>query len=167
MANLLSSALLLLLFSFVISSVADLSLSSPQELRSFRIQDIQEGEKARGCTYTVKIKTSCSSPRYTRDAISLDFGDRYRNEVYAPRLDDPSSYTFERCSTDTFTLQGPCGYGVCYLYLYRSGYDGWIPSSVKIYEPSGRAITFYYGSPIPNGVWYGFDQCNSATLAST
>ncbi|KAJ4794692.1 embryo-specific protein 3 [Rhynchospora pubera] len=170
MANLLTSTFsLLLLFSFVLSSVADADLSlptTPQELRSFKIHDTQVGEKASGCSYTVKIKTSCSSPRYTRDAISIAFGDRYRNEVYAPRIDDPSSDTFESCSTDTFTLQGPCGYGVCYLYLYRSGYDGWVPSSVKIYEPSGRAVTFYYDTPIPNGVWYGFDQCRQATLAS-
>lgn len=33
------------------------------------------------CRYTVIIKTSCSSPRYTRDQISLSFGDGYRNQV--------------------------------------------------------------------------------------
>lgn len=36
------------------------------------------------CTYTVSIKTSCSSPRLTRDAISLVFGDFYHNEVLLP-----------------------------------------------------------------------------------
>lgn len=35
-----------------------------------------------GCSYTVKIKTSCSSSRFTRDMISLAFGDAYRNEVF-------------------------------------------------------------------------------------
>ncbi|KAJ3694213.1 hypothetical protein LUZ60_009693 [Juncus effusus] len=151
-----------LFFLFVISSAADVSITTPQELKSFKIQEIKEGEeKGNGyyCTYTVKIKTSCYSPKYTRDAISLAFGDLYGNEVYVPRLDDPSIYTFERCSTDTFQRNGPCGYGVCYLYLYRYGYDGWTPDSVKIYEPSGHTITFYYGTPLPNGVWYGFDQC--------
>lgn len=33
------------------------------------------------CRYTVIIRTSCSSPRYTRDQISLSFGDGYRNQV--------------------------------------------------------------------------------------
>jgi hypothetical protein len=41
MANIFTSAFVVLLFSFVISSVADLSLSTPQEHRSFKIQDIK------------------------------------------------------------------------------------------------------------------------------
>lgn len=77
-----------------------------------------------------------------------------------PRLDDPSSGTFERCSADTFKIRGPCGYGVCYLYLRRDGYDGWVPDSVSIYEINyGRSITFYYRQALPNGVWYGFNNC--------
>ncbi|KAJ6837074.1 embryo-specific protein ATS3B-like [Iris pallida] len=144
----------------------------PHELRSFKIreekvQDNNQQQLGRGCSYTVKIKTSCSSPRYTRDAVSLAFGDAYRNEVYVPRLDDPSSKTFERCSTDTFNIQGPCGYGICYLYLYRNGWDGWIPDSVKVYEVSyRRAITFYYGTPLPNAIWYGFNQCSRISVPS-
>ncbi|XP_058004833.1 embryo-specific protein ATS3A-like [Hevea brasiliensis] len=38
---------------------------------------------------TVKKTTSCSSTRYTRDHISLAFGDAYGNQVYAPRIDNP------------------------------------------------------------------------------
>lgn len=33
------------------------------------------------CSYTVIIKTSCSSVSYTRDKISIAFGDVYGNEV--------------------------------------------------------------------------------------
>ncbi|XP_072984849.1 embryo-specific protein ATS3B-like [Typha latifolia] len=165
------SLLLLLLFisaSFQASSCLESVKGRPQELRSFKIQEHQEAGSGRGCSYTVKIKTSCSSKRITRDAISLAFGDAYSNEVYAPRLDDPSSGTFESCSTDTFKIQGPCGYGVCYLYLRRDGRDGWTPEWVQVYEPHvSRALTFYYGSPIPNGIWYGFNNCPRVSQSAT
>lgn len=115
----------------------------------------------RACTYTVQIKTSCSSPRSSPDAVSLAFGDAYRNEVYAARL--TPRYGFERCATDTFGVAGPCGYGVCYLYLRRSGRVGWTPEWVRVSEPtSSTPSTFYYGDPLPDGVWYGFDRCIAA-----
>ncbi|CAD5172093.1 unnamed protein product [Musa acuminata subsp. malaccensis] len=114
----------LLLFLILLSSPVFFLISCesvpvdqrPRAFPSFKIQEIKE-EIGWGCSYTVKIKTSCSSRRFTTDRISLAFGDAYHNEVYAPRLDDPSSGAFERCSTDTFKIQGPCGYGICYLYL--------------------------------------------------
>ena len=29
-----------------------------------------------------------------------------------------------------------------------------------MYEPaSGTPSTFYFGDPLPNGVWYGLDRC--------
>ncbi|KAH7681642.1 Embryo-specific ATS3 protein [Dioscorea alata] len=157
-----------LLLVFCISSPSSSSSSAvnpkPEELATFKPQDTSKvgglNNVRGGCSYTVKIKTSCSSPRYTRDMISIAFGDAYRNEVYAPRLDDPSSGAFERCSTDTFKMQGPCGYGVCYLYVRRDGWDGWTPEWVQILETSyHRSVNFYYGSPIPNGVWFGFNNC--------
>ncbi|OAY72335.1 hypothetical protein ACMD2_15879 [Ananas comosus] len=162
--------------SVVVSSGSEIVADHPppHELRSFTIRENlqKEGEetgRGRGsCSYTVKIRTSCSSPRITRDAISLAFGDLYRNEVYVPRLDDPSSGTFERCSTDTFKIKGPCGYGVCYLYLRRNGWDGWIPEWVQVYDPYySRTVTFYYSTSLPNGVWYGFNQCPRATQTGT
>jgi len=116
------------------------------------------GVARRACTYTVEIKTSCSSPRASPDAVSLAFGDAYRNEVYAARVSP--AYGFERCAKDTFRVSGPCGYGVCYLYLRRSGRVGWTPEWVRVYEPaSGTPSTFYFGDPLPNGVWYGIDRC--------
>lgn len=81
------------------------------------------------------------------------------NQVNVPRLDDPSSRTFERCSTDTFEIHGPCTYPICYLYLYRSGYDGWKPESVTVYTYNYPPVSFYYNTFIPNGIWYGFDYC--------
>ncbi|KAG8053279.1 hypothetical protein GUJ93_ZPchr0001g30864 [Zizania palustris] len=131
--------------------------------------------QGRQCWYTVQIKTSCASPGRTSDAVSVAFGDAYRNEVYAARLDSPSSGTFERCSTDTFRVGGPCGYGVCYLYplrhclyLRRSGRDGWTPQWVRVYEPTADIpATFYYGDPLPNAVWYGFNRCPHLTAAAS
>ncbi|KAK3016684.1 hypothetical protein RJ639_007089, partial [Escallonia herrerae] len=121
---------------------------------------------ARSCSFSVSITTSCSSTRFTRDQISLAFGDAYGNQVYAPRLDDPSTRTFEHCSVDTFEIYGPCTYQICYLYLYRNGYDGWKPESVQVYGYNTRAITFYYNTFIPRDVWYGFNYCSGDAAAS-
>ncbi|THG13613.1 hypothetical protein TEA_001280 [Camellia sinensis var. sinensis] len=116
------------------------------------------------CYYTVRFTTSCSSPSYTRDQISLDFGDAYGNEVYVPRIDDPSSGTFEACSVDTFDIYGPCMYDTCYLYVYRSGYDGWKLNTVEVY--GYNSVTFYYNTFIPRDVWYGFDYCNGLSAST-
>ena len=35
----------------------------------------------KSCSYTASITTSCSSTKYTRDQISLAFGDAYGNQV--------------------------------------------------------------------------------------
>ncbi|KAK4796064.1 hypothetical protein SAY86_028390 [Trapa natans] len=137
--------------------------SDPHVNRSFKPNSTQN---TGSCSYAVTIKTSCSSVSYTRDQISLAFGDAYGNQVYAPRIDDPSTRTFERCSTDSFQILGPCTYQVCYVYLYRTGYDGWKPESVSIYGYYTKAITFYYNTFVPYGVWFGFNQCGSY-LAST
>ncbi|ONK81052.1 uncharacterized protein A4U43_C01F24710 [Asparagus officinalis] len=167
----LTSAIIIfsLSLNLFITSLAEPVNPHPQEFPSFKIQKPQDLKQAfaRACSYMVRITTSCSSPRYTRDYVSISFGDAYGNQVYVPRLDDPSSGTFERCSTDTFKVQGPCGYGVCYVYLYRSGYDGWIPDSVTISDLNYRkTITFYYRVPIPAGVWYGFNHCGGYVTAA-
>ncbi|OAY31688.1 embryo-specific protein ATS3A [Manihot esculenta] len=139
------------------------SHSQPHVLKSFNPQIIQA---AKSCPYTLVIKTSCSSSSYTRDKISLAFGDSYGNEVYVKRLDDPSSGTFERCSTDTFQINGPCTYDICYLYLLRSGSDGWKPESVKISGRYTKTVNFYYSIFLPNGVWYGFNLCRGVSLSA-
>ncbi|KAI3910738.1 hypothetical protein MKW92_052837 [Papaver armeniacum] len=146
--------------------------SEPQQFPSFQIQSVDNNPNqaisttvaaadANACSYTVAIKTSCSSTSFTRDQISLAFGDAYGNQVYAPRLDDPSSRAFERCSTDTYHLSGPCTYRICHLYLYRVGSDGWKPENVKIYAPGSRISTFNFNVFVPYGVWYGFNFCNN------
>jgi hypothetical protein len=117
------------------------------------------GVGARTCWYTVQIKTSCSSPAHTSDTISLAFGDVYKDEVYAAQLGGFAG-AFDRCATDTFKISGPCGYGVCYLYLRRAGRSGWTPEWVRVYETAADTpSTFRYGDPLPNNVWYGFDRC--------
>lgn len=158
------SACLLIFFALIfITSNAQSIIFNPQPLPSFKINNTQN--VAASCSYTATITTSCSSPRYTRDQISLSFGDAYGYQVYAPRLDDPSTGTFERCSVDTYQITGPCLYQVCYLYLYRSGYDGWKPESVQVYGYYTGAVTFYYNTHIPNNVWYGFNYCSGASAS--
>ncbi|KAL6321305.1 hypothetical protein AAG906_016339 [Vitis piasezkii] len=153
--------LLLLLHSasIFIFSQAQSIVSQPQVLKSKDFTNIQN---VGSCSFTVVIKTSCSSVSFTRDQISLAFGDAYGNQVYAPRIDDPSTRTFERCSTDTFQINGPCTYQVCHVALYRSGMDGWKPESVKIYGYNSSPVTFYYNAFVPSGVWFGFDYCGRA-----
>lgn len=154
----------LLLFAlFIFSEARSITTKQPHLLTSF---EIKPNQTAKSCSYTLTIKTSCSSTSYTRDKISLAFGDAYGNEVYAPRLDDPYSRTFEKCSTDTFDIRGPCTYEICYIYLLRVGSDGWKPETVKIYGPNGRAVTFNYNSFLPNGVWFGFNHCNSVPVST-
>uniref|UniRef100_A0ACD5W338 Uncharacterized protein n=1 Tax=Avena sativa TaxID=4498 RepID=A0ACD5W338_AVESA len=128
----------------------------------------EAGMGGRTCWYTVRIKTSCASPAHTSDAISLAFGDVYKNEVYAARLGGFAG-AFDRCATDTFKIGGPCGYGVCYLYLRRAGRSGWAPEWVRVYEPTApdTPSTFRYGDPLPNNVWYGLNRCTRLVSSSS
>ncbi|KAL5578150.1 hypothetical protein UlMin_019849 [Ulmus minor] len=156
--------MLCLVFVFTFSTAESITIvPQPQPLKSFKPNNTQN---LGSCSYTVSIKTSCSSTRYTRDQINLSFGDGYGNQVYAPRIDDPYSKTFERCSTDIFKINGPCTYEICYLYLYRNGYDGWKPETVQVYGYNIKSVSFYYNSWIPNGVWFGFNFCNGASSSS-
>ncbi|XP_054785828.1 embryo-specific protein ATS3B [Prosopis cineraria] len=156
--------LLLLLAFGTTLSVAEFQSSTPQlhAAEFFNVSYIQM-KNVGSCPYTVIISTSCSSPVYTRDQISISFGDAYGNQIYVPRLDDPSSKAFERCSSDTFQINGPCAYQICYVYLCRTGPDGWKPRSVQIYGHNTRAVTFNYNTFIPPDTWYGFNLCNAAS----
>ncbi|KAK2371559.1 embryo-specific protein ATS3B [Trifolium repens] len=166
-------SILILFFSscFIISVFSQaipITTVHPQPNQSFKPNQTQhQSGGSSTCSYTVVIKTSCNSPSYTGDRISLSFGDAYGYQVYVPRLDDPYSGTFERCSTDTFDIYGPCTYPICYLYLYRTGYDGWKPESVTVYTYNYQPATFYYNTFIPNGIWYGFDFCSSYLSSTT
>ncbi|RAL37264.1 unnamed protein product [Cuscuta campestris] len=156
-----------IIFFLITTTRASRDLSKQPNIdKSFTTNNASHKIGSSKCSYTVSIKTSCSSVKYTRDKISLSFGDSYRNEVYAPRLDDPHSKTFERCSKDTFQIQGPCMYDICYLYLYRVGSDGWKPETVTVYSPNHRSITFKYNKFVPRGVWYGFNECNSVSSSA-
>ncbi|RRT70867.1 hypothetical protein GW17_00057765 [Ensete ventricosum] len=86
--------------SFLASCGSEAVDPRPRALPSFKIQEIKllllerlltfghcfgpslKEEIGSSCSYTVKIKTSCSSGRFTSDRISLAFGDAYRNEVF-------------------------------------------------------------------------------------
>ncbi|GLJ31730.1 hypothetical protein SUGI_0638090 [Cryptomeria japonica] len=126
----------------------------------------RESEKLESCSYTVQIKTSCSAFAGTDDRISIAFGDAFGNQVYVARLDDPTTDTFERCSTDSFTILGPCVYKVCYLYLMRVGSDAWKPEWVRVYYGRSQSVSFIYDMFIPDNIWYGFDLCNTVAQQS-
>lgn len=142
----------------------------------------------RSCPYTVIIKTSCSSTTFTRDQISLAYGDAFGNEVirswscdelnlnwsfyrfnlvnaqvYAKRLDNPASRTFERCSSDKLEINGPCTRNICYLNLLRNGSDGWKPEFVKIYGPHANTVSFNFNTFLPNRVWFGHNLCHGVS----
>ncbi|CAN0900230.1 Embryo-specific protein ATS3A [Linum grandiflorum] len=160
---------LLTLFLVIASAlpIPNVRSATPQPQIQFKPKPTLSQPPPNSCSYTVTIKTSCASPSYTRDQISLAFGDSSGNEVYANRIDDPYSRTFERCSKDTFKITGPCVRSVCYVYLLRKGYDGWKPESVKIYGRYVGTVDFDYDVFLPNGVWYGFNNlCNSASAAA-
>nr|GMC71245.1 embryo-specific protein ATS3B [Ipomoea batatas] len=162
-------SLILLFIPIIISEARSNSiLSWPHPAPpSFAVNTTTLNHQNGKCSFTVDIRTSCYSTSTTRDQISLSFGDAYGNQVYAPRLDDPYSRTFERCSTDTFQIWGPCTYQICYVYVYRSGNDGWIPYDITIQGQGhySRPVTFYYNVHVPRDMWYGFDYCSKATKA--
>ncbi|CAI0404297.1 unnamed protein product [Linum tenue] len=144
MTTSLSSLLLLSIFIVFVSgcSAAESTATvKPHAIDSFNLSLIQN---VGSCSYTVVISTSCSSPVYTRDQISIAFGDAYGNQI-----------------------SGPCAYQICYVYLYRSGPDGWKPGSVKIYGYNSRAATFNYNTYIPGDLWYGFNFCGNAASGSS
>ncbi|RAL41349.1 unnamed protein product [Cuscuta campestris] len=156
-------AVILVLLTPISQARSNSILHRPQPAPlSFAVNSTAHNHQNGACSFTVDIRTSCYSTSLTTDQISLSFGDAYGNQVYAPRLDDPYSRTFERCSTDTFEIHGPCTYQICYLYLYRSGYDGWIPLDVTVRGYYTYPVTFYYNVPIPGDVWYGFNKCSRA-----
>ncbi|XP_022774447.1 embryo-specific protein ATS3B-like [Durio zibethinus] len=159
--NMSKAAFVLLYLGFIFILCEAKSIrQKPQAFESLNVSYVQN---LGSCSYSVIISTSCSSTSYNRDQISIAFGDAYGNQIYAPRLDDPSTETFERCSSDTFEINGPCAYQICYVYLYRTGPDGWKPETVKIYGYNSQAVTFYYDTFIPGDNWYGFNYCNNAS----
>ncbi len=81
--------------------------------------------------------------------------------------DDPTIDTFERCSTDSFTIWGPCVYSACYLYLMCVGSDQWKPEWVRVYYGGGQYVSFFYDVFIPTSIWYGFNLCNSLTATQS
>ncbi|KAF4388835.1 hypothetical protein F8388_019014 [Cannabis sativa] len=111
------------------------------------------------CIPSSIITTSCSSAKYTRDVLHLGMP-----MIYAARLDDPATKTFKRCSSDSFQVNGvPCAYQICYVYLYRTGPDGWKPESLKIYDYNSKVVMFYYNTFILSHTWFGFNYCSSSS----
>lgn len=153
--------ILFVLFTLIIHRATSIPENDPIPLLSLRINPNQTTSS---CQYTVEISTTCASASYTRDQIGLSFGDVYGNQVYVPRLDNPSSGAFERCSSDTFQINGPCTYDICYAYLMRTGPDGWAPGYVQIHSSYKTApIKFTFNTFLPDAVWYGFNYCQGSS----
>ncbi|KAL1298084.1 hypothetical protein AAHE18_18G006600 [Arachis hypogaea] len=114
-----------------------------------------------GCIYSLTISTSCDSPTYTRDSISIRLRDADGNGVYVARLEDPSSGRFSRCRKDRVDLYGgPCIKQVCYVELYRDGVDGWIPETLTVSGYRALPMTFHFHNFIPRGVWAQINKCS-------
>ncbi|MED6206310.1 hypothetical protein PIB30_025513 [Stylosanthes scabra] len=127
---------------------------------SFSVGYIQM-KSAENCSYLVAISTSCSSPKINTDEISIVFGDAQGNQVYAAKLGDRISKTFEQCSSDTFQIDGACTSQICFAYLRRSGSktNGWKPETVKIFTYNTEPVAFNFNTSIPSDEWYGYNFC--------
>ncbi|KAH8486400.1 hypothetical protein Peur_070169 [Populus x canadensis] len=155
--------LLCFAFVFAVLSKADQPINKfqPHVHESFTPGLIQQTVGS-SCAYTVVISTSCLSPKYTTDQISIIFGDAFGNQVYDSKLVNPFTITFEQCSTNTFQVTGSCSLEICYLYFYRNGTVGWIPQSVEIYGSfSTPAVFFFNSTTVPEGEWYGINKCQN------
>ncbi|CAN6706954.1 unnamed protein product [Malus baccata var. baccata] len=88
-------------------------------------------------------------------------------QVYLGRIDDPQKGRFRRCRMDTFGhIFGLCTYPCCMLF-YRTGYDGKSPVYQKK-KKKKKSVTFFFNSMyIPQGVWYGLNNCIGAHAASS
>ncbi|KAL7134749.1 hypothetical protein ABFS83_11G046600 [Erythranthe nasuta] len=141
-------------FFFTASAVANYQLDQSAIV-------IHSNQTEKSCSYTVIIKTSCSSVSHTTDELSLAFGDAYGNEVYVSRIDDPKTRTFERCSKYVFEIKGPYLDVICYAELLRYGSDGWKPEMITIYGPDLKAIAFIFNTFLLEGMWFRMPSCIS------
>ncbi|KAK1434064.1 hypothetical protein QVD17_10982 [Tagetes erecta] len=149
---------LVVLFALISTSLGSRSLTQkPQSNPNFKINSTDNE-----CAFLVETVTSCSSTSHTKDEISLVFGDASGNQVDAPRLNDPRTSMFDQYATASFGLRGPCmSSDICYLNIYRSGDDGWMPESVIIYELDiMKPIQIYLNEWIPANDWYRVGYCN-------
>ncbi|CAK8535702.1 unnamed protein product [Lathyrus sativus] len=118
----------------------------------------------RDCSYLITIKTSCDSPRYSKDHIGLLFGDAIDSEIYVPRLDGPDSGPFRKCRTMSFDVKAPepCMGGICKLYLFRNGTDGWMPETVTAYDYHYPPVIFNYNFFLSEGPGVGHNYCGKS-----
>ncbi|CAA7035093.1 unnamed protein product [Microthlaspi erraticum] len=152
------STILLLLFLSLTNPIIALS---DQSLVSSILHDDEET-----CPYTVIVTTSCFSPDWSRDQITISLGDADGNQVVAPRLEEPLSGRggFKKCSSDTFQVKGQCLKTICSVYIYHTGPDGWIPETVEIYQEGSKSVKFDFNKNVPENIWYGHNKCNNTGL---
>ncbi|KAF9668277.1 hypothetical protein SADUNF_Sadunf15G0112200 [Salix dunnii] len=126
--------LLLSAFIFVAVSKADQRINKfqPHGHDSFNPGLIQQ---ARTCSYTVVISTSCLSPKYTTDQISITFGDAFGNQI---------CYVY-------FYRNGTVGWIPQSVEIYGSF--------------STPAVFFFNSTTVPEGEWYGINKCQNIPTA--
>ncbi|CAK8535699.1 unnamed protein product [Lathyrus sativus] len=150
-------------FSHATTTLVTLLQSQLNQSSTFNlIQQINES-KLMGmemCTYKITIKTSCSSPIYSKDVIGLLFGDANGEEITVVRIDRPETEILERCMTLTYEVLGNCIGKICKLYVARVGSDGWVPETITAYHSNYPPAIFNYDYFIPEGKRYGFDYCH-------
>ncbi|PWA72036.1 DEAD-box ATP-dependent RNA helicase 56 [Artemisia annua] len=96
------SIVLLLVLFFISSSSSEAKTSiiqNPLPNPNFTINNTTNNQNAATCSFTVEITTSCYSVQYTRDQISLAFGDAYGNQNAAT-----CSFTVE-ITTSCYSVQ--------------------------------------------------------------
>ncbi|XP_010458405.1 PREDICTED: uncharacterized protein LOC104739666 [Camelina sativa] len=153
----LSPIFLLLVLCF---NTSVLSLTDDQPLISLKLHEEES------CPYTVIVTTSCLSPDWSKDQITIALGDANGNQVVAPRLNEPLSGGrggFEKCSSDTFEIKGACLNTICSVYIYRSGPDGWIPETIEIYKEGSKSVKFDFNKNVPENIWSGNNNCNTTS----
>nr|UUZ33065.1 nodule-specific PLAT/LH2 domain protein [Medicago truncatula f. tricycla] len=137
-------------------------MNQSSTLISHTLQQINETRLISSmCKYLITIKTSCNSPAYTTDQISLLFGDDLGSKLYVKRLDDPGA--FKKCTTVSFDVMGECTSQICELYLFRKGRDGWKPETVVVYDYNYPPVIFNYNVCLTKGRGIGYNYCGQGS----
>ncbi|CAK8579234.1 unnamed protein product [Lathyrus sativus] len=121
-------------------------------------QQINETKLVGMCSYKITIKTSCNSPKYSRDTIGILFGDADGKEITVLKV-DPETELFQQCETLIYEVLGHCIGKICKLYVARVGLDGWMPETIIVYDHKDLPIRFNYNYFIPEGIRRGSDYC--------
>ncbi|CAL5199819.1 unnamed protein product [Lathyrus oleraceus] len=162
--TLIISFSIMIAFSHATPTLVTLLRSQTNQSSTFNLikQQINENKLMgmRTCPYKITIKTSCSSPIYSKDVIGLLFGDANGEEITVVSVGRPETEILERCMMLTYDVLGSCIGKICKLYVARVGSDGWVPETITAYHNNYPPAIFNYDYFIPEGKRYGFNYCH-------